>query len=163
MRAQVSPPLAVEFIISLLRVRHRPVIDAVRTCLISVSALAWSSASLVKQWQWTIGIIPSYASLSSGSAKIPRNASRNSIALSGRFITKCEICLRKAGWGTGTDSDADVNAESRDPPDTGALLSFFAWDLLIFGMNSGKGSPHALWTAALIKSRPSSSNGFTRC
>lgn len=71
-----------------------------RTCRMSRSA-ASRSISRVKQWQCTMGIT-SYTVVRSTPAcddeddgeKMPRNASRNVIAESGRFMTKCAMRLR---------------------------------------------------------------------
>src|SRR6267378_6285074 len=93
-----------------ISIRHRfTLMDETRTCRISLSAVSRSS-SRVKQWQCTIGITGYNASRSMSDpgdgANMPRNASRNMIAESGRFMTKCEMRLRGDGCG-GRDKARD--------------------------------------------------------
>ena len=126
-----------------------------RTCRISWSAFSRSS-SRVKQWQWIIGIWSSYTSLRSrrSSTRIPRKASRNWMAESGRFITKCVIRFR------GGLVSATVTFEIDWPSATSfcrRLRSFSSWSLLGLGPEqAGNGSSNTRDTIVRIKSRPSS-------
>ena len=66
------------------------------------------------------------------------------------------------GWKAGTE-DAGAGVGPHEPSEASVLFSFFACDLRIFGVDSGNRFSYILQETPLIKSRPSSSNGLTKC
>lgn len=123
----------------------------------SLSAASRSN-SRVKQWQCTIGIT-SYSAFRSVSdtdgdddcAKMPRNAWRNVIAESGRFMTKCAMRLR-GGSCKGGINPRDCSRESarRCDCDSGGPIK------------PGRGFSATRIAACRMNSCPSSHDGRTR-
>jgi hypothetical protein len=128
----------------------------------SSSALS-SSISLVKQWQCIIGMESSYTPLMSlpprqAGDKTPRNASKNVMAESGRFITKCDIRRRGGRAGLVVACGGDTSKLSAC-----CLRSFCNCLTLGCGpLYAGKGLSSDWITTARMKSRPSSQVTHTR-
>jgi hypothetical protein len=81
---------------------------------------------------------------------MPRNASRNVIAESGRFITKCAMRLRGGSCGGNNPSDCCRDCARR-------------WDCESGGPEyPGRGSAATRIAACLTNSRPSSHDARTR-
>lgn len=129
------------------------------TCRMSRSAASRSS-SRVKQWQCTIGITSYNAGIpvvdtdgdnsDDDGTSMPRNASRNVIAESGRFMTKCAMRLRGGSFeGIGLRGCCRDCARRCDCESDGPVYP-------------GKGSAATRAAAYRIKSRPSSHDARTR-
>lgn len=128
--------------------------SAVRTFRISAAALSGSN-SRVKQWQWTIGITSYTPRIRSRSCvdRMPRKASKNVIAESGKFITKCEIRLR----GVLSIGSVICGVFTKFRRCACSLVRLF-----LGPEYAGKGSSSDRRTTERIKSRPSSHDTRTK-
>lgn len=113
------------------------------------------SDSRVKQWQCIMGITSYNADKSTDvdddGARMPRNASRNVIAESGRFMTKCAIRLRGGGREGGINPcDCCRDCARRCACERGGPAK------------PGRGSAATCIATCRINSRPSSHDARTR-